>query len=71
MKSFFTVEEINLISIYTADTKQELIRSITDALPFIDDGDMRRIAQDAIGKLNALSDDEYARLDFTPDEDGE
>ena len=70
MKSF-TVEEINLISIYAAGTKQELVQNITDALPHIDDGDMRRIAQGAIEKLNALSDTEYAELDFTPDEDGE
>ena len=32
----FTVEETNLISIYIADTRRELIGEMTDALPYMD-----------------------------------
>ena len=39
----FTVEETNLISIYIADTRRELIGEMTGALPYMD-GEMRELA---------------------------
>ena len=40
----FTVEETNLISIYIADTRRELIGEMTGALPYMD-GEMRELMQ--------------------------
>ena len=40
----FTVEETNLISIYIADTRRELIGEMTGALPYMD-GEMRELEQ--------------------------
>ena len=48
----FTVEETNLISIYIADTRRELIGEMTGALPYMD-GEMRELA---------MSDADFAAL---------
>ena len=57
----FTVEETNLISIYLADTRRELIEEMTSALPYMD-GEMRELALRTLAKLRAMSDAELAAL---------
>lgn len=57
----FTVEETNLISIYIADTRRELIEEMTGALPYMDD-DMRAMAMRTLAKLRAMSDADFAVL---------
>lgn len=59
----FIVEETNLICIYTADTRAELIAKITEALPFMDE-EMRTLADRALDKLRAMSDAEFAAHAF-------
>ena len=56
-----TVEETNLISIYLADTRTELIEEMTGALPYMD-GDMRELALRTLAKLRTMSDAELAAL---------
>jgi len=67
----FTVEEINLISIYGADTIAATITAIDEAMPDILDEDIISIAESASRKLAALSEPEYAALTFTPADDTE
>ena len=57
----FTVEETNLISIYIADTRGELIDNITAAL-FYMETDMRELATRTLAKVDALTEAEYAEL---------
>ena len=57
----FTVEETNLISIYIADTRRELIGEMTGALPYMD-GEMRELALRTLAKLRAMSDADFAVL---------
>lgn len=57
----FTVEETNLISIYIADTRRELIGEMTGALPYMDD-DMRAMAMRTLAKLRAMSNADFAAL---------
>ena len=57
----FTVEETNLISIYIADTRGELIEEMTGALPYMD-GEMRELALRTLAKLRAMSDADFAVL---------
>ena len=61
----FTVEEINLVAIYKADTSAATLAEIAAALPDMDN-DMRIIAQSASRKLAALTELEYAALSFAP-----
>lgn len=65
----FTVEETNLICIYIADTRTELIEKVTGALPFMDK-EMRALAEGTLIKLRAMSDAEFAAqsFDFTDEE---
>ena len=56
-----TVEEINLLSIYTGSSKRELIENMTAALPYMD-ADMRELAKRTLAKVDALTETEYAEL---------
>lgn len=57
----FTVEEINLLSIYKTDGKWETITNISAALPFMD-GEMRAFAERTMRKLDALTETEFNAL---------
>ena len=57
----FTVEETNLLSIYTDSSKQELLNNINAALPYMN-ADMRELAQRTMQKVDALTEGEYAEL---------
>ena len=57
----FTVEEMNLISIYNEGGKAQLTGNITAALPFMD-ADMRELAERTLAKVDALTEAEYAGL---------
>ena len=57
----FTVEETNLISIYIADTRRELIGEMTGALHYMD-GEMRELALRTLAKLRTMSDADFAAL---------
>ena len=59
----FTVEETNLICIYIADTRTELIKEMTGALPFMDE-EMRALANRTLDKLRTMSDAEFAAQTF-------
>ncbi len=61
----FTVEETNLICIYIANTRAELIKEIAEALTFMDE-EMRTLADRALDKLRAMSDAEFAAQGFYP-----
>lgn len=61
----FTVEETNLISIYHTGIRSAVIKEMTAALPFMEN-DMRELALFTLGKLEALTDDEYLQLPFDP-----
>ena len=56
-----SVEETNLLSIYTDSSKQALIENINAALPYMD-ADMRELAQRTMQKVDALTEEEYAEL---------
>ena len=66
----FTVEEANLICIYIADTRTELIEEMAGALPFMDE-EMRTLADRTLNKLRAMTDAEFAAqsFDFTDEEE--
>ena len=57
----FTVEEMNLLSIYRGETKEEVTEKIAFALSFMD-SDMRELAKHTVKKVNSLSDQEFAAL---------
>ena len=61
----FTVEEMNLLSIYRGESKEEVTEKIAFALSFMDK-DMRKLAKRTIKKVNSLSNQEFAALSIDP-----
>ena len=61
----FTVEEINLISIYNTSTRSAAIEEMTAAMPDME-SDMRELTGRTLKKLNRLTDDEFLRLALYP-----
>lgn len=61
----FTVEEMNLLSIYRDESKEEVTEKIAFALSFMDK-DMRKLAKRTVKKVNSLSDQEFATLSIDP-----
>ena len=61
----FTIEETNLLSIYMKGSKEGLILSMNDALPFID-GEMRDFAARTLAKVERMTEAEFAGLAIYP-----
>ena len=60
--SNFTVEEINLMCVFDAEGRTELIEDIGRILPHLDDKDMEELANRVIGKLQNMIDEEFAEI---------
>ena len=71
----FTVEEINLLCIYSTETRAGLLAGLRQALPEVTDPELWEIFITAITKLEGMTDAEY--IDIQPglipaeDDDGE
>ena len=60
-----TVEETNLLSIYSTGSKRELIENVNAALPFMD-GEMQDFAARTLAKVEAMTEAEFAGLALFP-----
>lgn len=60
--SNFTVEEINQMCVFDAKGRTELIEDIDRVLPHLDDKDMEELANRVIGKLQNMTDEEFAEV---------
>lgn len=56
---YFSVEEINLLCIYSTASRSALMADLRMALPDIYEPDMQSIFASLIGKLEAMTDAEY------------
>ena len=65
----FTTEESNLICIYSADTRQELMGTLLDMKEYLepDERELRELTDRVLAKLRDMSDSEYSELHFFPD----
>ena len=57
----FTVEEMNLLSIYHEGNQEQLRENMNAALPYMD-AEMRELAKRTLSKVDALTETEYAEL---------
>lgn len=71
MENKFTVEEINLISIFTEEdvaldleSRARIIKGISDAMEHLEDDEMVELSLRVIVKLNDLTDQEFAEMEF-------
>jgi len=66
----FTVEEINLVAIYRAETLEKTLARIAATLPDMDE-DIRTIAESASRKLAGLTEPDFSVLSFAPADEGD
>ncbi len=62
--SVFTVEEINLMCIYSTDTRENLLSDLRKSQAHINDSNMLDIVKSTIEKLERISDTEFADVGF-------
>ena len=60
----FTVEEINLMCVFDRSGRTELIEDIDRVLPHLEDKDMEELANRVIGKLQNMTDEEFAKVEL-------
>jgi len=58
----FTVEEINLMCVFEGQDRTGMIADIKNVIPHIQDSDMVELAGQVLGKLEAMSDAEFAEV---------
>ena len=58
----FTVEEINLMCVFEGQDRRGMIAEIKNVIPHIQDSDMVELAGQVTGKLEAMSDEEFAQV---------
>ena len=64
MNQKFTVEEINLISVFESRSRIKVMQDISNAMKHLDDEDMIELSLRVVDKLKGLSDEEFAELEF-------
>ena len=67
----FTHNEINLMAIYNAGTREGLIEELTAMRKYLesDETELMELTDSALGKLNTLTDAEFDTFDLIPDFD--
>ena len=67
----FIFEEINLMCIYNTGSRTGLIEALTEMRGHLepDETELRELTDSALGKLQAMSDAEFAELELFPDFD--
>ena len=71
MNNKFTVEEVNLISIFTEEdaapdlgSREKVIKGISDTMEHLEDDEMIELSLRVIVRLNDLPDQEFAEMEF-------
>ena len=71
MNNKFTVEEVNLISIFTEEdaapdlgSREKVIKGISDTMEHLEDDEMIELSWRVIVRLNDLTDQEFAEMEF-------
>ena len=58
----FTVEEINLMCVFEGQDRMGMVADIKNVIPHIQDNDMVELAGQVLGKLEDMSDEEFAQV---------
>ena len=58
----FTVEEVNLMCVFEGQDRKGMVADIKNVIPHIQDSDMVELAGQVLGKLEAMSDEEFAQV---------
>lgn len=59
------VEEMNLLYMFDTSSRKAAVQDILDRFPFLENEELREICQQTVNKLDAMTDEEFATIDFT------
>ena len=62
MMSKFTVEEINFMCVFETQDRTQILEDIRQVMPHIKDSDMEKLAEQGLGKLQSMTDEEFAEV---------
>lgn len=67
----FTKDELSLIGIYNAGSRKETIAALIEMQQYLEDdeADLRELTDNAVNKLEKISDERFELLDLIPDFD--
>ena len=60
----FTVEEINMMCVFEGQDRTGMIADIKNVIPHIQDSEMLELAGQVLGKLETMSDEEFAEIEL-------
>ena len=60
--SKFTVEEINFMCVFETQDRTQMLADIRQVVPHIKDSDMEELAEQVLGKLQRMTDEEFAEV---------
>lgn len=61
----FTVEQMNLMCIFDTSSRYRLMLGIQDALPGVEEPELREIMLTVFDRLAGMSDEAFAAIEFT------
>ena len=64
----FTVEEVNLMCVFEGQDRRGMIADIKNVIPHIQDSEMVELAGQVLGKLETMSDEEFAEIELEASE---
>jgi hypothetical protein len=67
MIELFTVEEINLMGVFDADSRMELITELETALPDFGEPELIEITENVLAKLSKMSNADFDALELYPE----
>ena len=67
----FTVEEMNLIQAMNHTCRRMAIFDIKTSIPKIEDHELKELCEKTLKKMSAMTDAEFAAIDFTVYEEDE
>lgn len=59
------VEEMNLLYIFDNSSRKAAVQDILDRFPFLENEELKEICQQTVKKLEQMTDEEFASIDFT------
>ena len=65
----FTVEEINFMCVFETQNRMKMMEEIRRIMPHIKDSDMEELGEQVLGKLQSITDEEFAEISLEAAED--
>ena len=59
------VEETNLLYMFDNSNRKAAVQDILNRFPFLENEELIEICQQTVNKLEAMTDEEFAAIDFT------